>query len=1790
MKHSFSPTSGRPAQHRLVGVHPSLRFLSATFLGCLLLHQTEAAQGDALAWGKYIHNLPSGGFVTNDLVAPAGLSNLVAISSGLQHAALLTSDGRVQAIGEWTWNQTNVPANAVEVVEIAAGDYHTLARTYSGAVRAWGANYNGQCQVPASVSNSVLIAAGGFHSLSLSSQGTLIGWGDNRAGQCLAPSGVSNVVALAAGTFHSLALKSNGRVVAWGSNVGGQTNVPATLSNVVAIAARDHYCLALRSDGTVVGWGTNVGGQLNIPSGLNGVRRIAAGERHVVALRDTGQVAAWGANNCGQATVPGTAIGCTAVSAGSLHSAAVLGGAPPRFLRTPDSLTLLPGGTGTMAGFALGTQPMTFQWQCSGTNVPGATNPQLIINDAGARHTGPYTLLASNSWGVATAEATVVVNGTPPSITAEPVDTSGVIGTPASLLVGAVGTPALMYQWTHNGADLAGATASELAFPNLSPSQAGDYCVRVLNDYGAITSAVANLAVTATGVPPGFTLLPTNTSVIIASPVRLSTRALGSAPLVWQWYHNGTLLPGATSYDFALAQAAASNAGLYHVSVGNQYGAVTSTVVTLTTVGLPPSVSTQPLGTTTTVGNAVTLQVGAAGTAPLQYQWLRSGTNLPGATATALTLANAQTNQSGPYSVRISNAYGTATSAVAAVLIEQPKPPVIVVQPLTQSHYVGTNVTLSVTATGEAPLAYQWKLNGVAISGATSSSYILNPAETNHTGGYVVTLSNRWGTLNSRIAVLTVTYPPVPPLITGPPQDQTVLLGAVCTLAATASGTAPLSYQWSKNGLPLADSTHIVGSKSNALRIVNFGPADVGNYGLVVTNVAGADSIAPVTANLAPTNGCEATFLGDDTNTLGNWKGRYGSGGFIVIGNLTNLPPGVVVNTGGTTNAVWAETAVVQALSKATCTNINDRIAANWNNLTNMHFDLILDRPYEIAMYCLDWNSLGLAQRVEVKSTPTSPPLCSVTVSNFAMGKYLRYRVAGSVRVNITAVKPISTMVSGIFFDPLGPPGIVTQPQSRTNVLGTPASFDVTPSGLGPFAYQWYHDSASISTGTNAILTLPSVSAADEGAYTVVVGNSSGSVTSAVATLTVLSPPSITAQPQGQTVAVGADVAFSVAANGTAPLTYQWRRNGLPVGGNSDHLNLVNVQAADAGDYTVFVSNAAGSLESASATLTVVAAPTIVSGPADQTVLQGSGVVFSVIAEGTAPLGYQWSKDGSELTGATGNSLSLSGLTTLDSGVYTVAVGNLAGTVSASARLTVALPVTITAEPTNRVVRVGEPTDFLVVASGTGPFNYQWSKAGLELPGATHAVYALAAVQADDSGLYQVVVSSPFNSATSTVAQLDVAFPPTCVTPPGDVTAVVGSAVTLSVVAAGTGPLNYQWLKQDVPLPDATTSELALAAAQEQDAGAYCVLISNVWGTATSAVATVTVVSPPSVVRQPIGGTVVRGQTVELAVELAGTQPLSCAWWKDGVALPGATGVVHAFAGAGLADTGDYWVVAANAYGAVTSQVAHLEVVVPANIISQPFPVGLEVGQTISLTAQIEGTEPVQRVWLHNGAIIPGANADTLTIPDCQLSESGDYALCVSNAWGAACSVTVTVVVSLPPNLPPVAVDDHLLRPGGGAQTIAAAELLVNDTDPDGGTLEIVEVSTHTLRGGTASLAGSSITFTPAHPNHLWDSFTYRIQDDRGGESTATAVLQLDGAGNGSTVAGIALTAGATGPELQLTFNGLPNTVYQIEAAANASGPWGVVATRTADALGTFSFADETPASQPRRFYRTVKQ
>src|SRR5437773_2123290 len=261
-------------------------------------------------------------------------------------------------------------------------------------------------------------------------------------------------------------------------------------------------------------------------------------------------------------------------------------------------------------------------------------------------------------------------------------------------------------------------------------------------------------------------------------------------------------------------------------------------------------------------------------------------------------------------------------------------------------------------------------------------------------------------------------------------------------------------------------------------------------------------------------------------------------------------------------------------------------------------------------------------------------------------------------------------------------PSIATQPTNQTVTIGQTATFMVVAAGTAPLSYQWQENGTAISGATSASYTTAATSSSDNGAkFQVVVSNSAGSVTSHAVTLIInaaAAAPSITTQPVNQTVTVGQTATFTVVATGTAPLSYQWQKNGTAISGatSASYTTAATTSSDNSAQFVVVVSNTAGSVTSNAATLTVnsaATAPSITTQPASQTVTVGQTATFTVVATGTAPLSYAWRKNGTAISGATAASYTTPATTSSDnSAQFTVTVSNVAGNVTSNpATLTV---------------------------------------------------------------------------------------------------------------------------------------------------------------------------------------------------------------------------------------------------------------------------------------------------------------------------------------------------------------------------------------------------------------------------------------------------------------------------------------------------------------------------------------
>lgn len=255
-------------------------------------------------------------------------------------------------------------------------------------------------------------------------------------------------------------------------------------------------------------------------------------------------------------------------------------------------------------------------------------------------------------------------------------------------------------------------------------------------------------------------------------------------------------------------------------------------------------------------------------------------------------------------------------------------------------------------------------------------------------------------------------------------------------------------------------------------------------------------------------------------------------------------------------------------------------------------------------------------------------------------------------------------------------------------------------------------------------------------------------------------------------------------------------------------------------------------------------APTLTDQPKDRTAFVGQVAKFDVGVSGKPPLTFQWFRNGVAINGATAAFYSTELLTLADEGAkFSVKVSNGQGTVTSNeATLTVKPAPSITAQPTSQTINSGGSVSFSVTATGE-QLQYQWLRDEQAISGATSATYTIsAAAAADDGAVFVALVGNPGGFVASQPVTLTVLSVPVFTLQPVSQTVVAGDPVTFAVSTTG-GNLQYQWRRNGVDIPGATSRILRLAAAEPTDDDvAYTVVITNSLGTATSNAATLRVV------------------------------------------------------------------------------------------------------------------------------------------------------------------------------------------------------------------------------------------------------------------------------------------------------------------------------------------------------------
>lgn len=822
------------------------------------------------------------------------------------------------------------------------------------------------------------------------------------------------------------------------------------------------------------------------------------------------------------------------------------------------------------------------------------------------------------------------------------------------------------------------------------------------------------------GAAPVIALQPEPVTVTQGTLARLRVLGGGRGPLRYQWHREGAPMPNGTTTVLEF-RTKGEEGGEYFARVWNDAGEVASRTVRLTVrpavVPVLSQMTTPP--SQVAAGDDVTLEARLfRGDAPVRYEWRKDGVAFAAANEPRLMLRDVQFSDAGEYTLTATNAGGSSQPMIYRVNVGPAR--VIRLFSGVQSANLppGGRITLSAPISSADGLTFQWQKDGVAIAGATQSSYAIDGYKAEQAGGYTVVVTSAFGSVTSEAgeiggyAVAGWSIVRQPGAVDGTPGANVSFNVATDAPAAT--------YQWLKDGQPLADAAGRTGVRADTLQLQGIGGESAGVYAVEVSDgtrrlrsrgarltVRAPDQSflikqhpSPHSVMIGESVRLETIVFPADRLVACQWfkngvpiPGAVQSGHVFVAtaGDAGRYKARVIMTEG----ILETEEAEVELVSSPSLLGAHPPSRVYIDNTEELRLGGVADevarrraeREGGVYFYTRD--------RVQVQSIYNDRNAWPAT-----------YTFTRGVGSRIETSKPFSVAV----VPPLGAPTIQRHPRGGAYPLGGTVELQVTASSLSNTTYAWFLNGTRVIGEQSPMLRLPAFTEREAGTYTVMVTNASGQVSSepAVVEILGLETPLIATQPLGRVARPGETVELWVASRRSG-VQYQWFKDGAAVAGATNSFVVVAATVANAGSYTVRVSDGVESALSRPAVIRLLAngrAPEIWAQPVGTTAMVSGDAVLSVGADGDPlPAQYQWRKDGVPIAGATDAKLRLTNVQAANAGIYSVVVSNALGTATSQAAL---LAIDERARLVNLATRasVGLGADFLIAGftlSGTQP-------------------------------------------------------------------------------------------------------------------------------------------------------------------------------------------------------------------------------------------------------------------------------------------------------------------------------------------------------------------------------------------------------------------------------------------------------------------------------------------------------
>ncbi len=863
------------------------------------------------------------------------------------------------------------------------------------------------------------------------------------------------------------------------------------------------------------------------------------------------------------------------------------------------------------------------------------------------------------------------------------------------------------------------------------------------------------------------------------------------------------------------------------------------------------------------------------------------------------------------------------------------------------------------------------------------------------------------------------------PVINTQPQSRTVNPGETATFSVTAGGTEPLRYQWRLNGQNIPRATN------STLVFPNAQPTNGGSYSVVVMNSLGAmRSRAAVLLVSIPSLDLSddllarpvyttATGMGSGNNVNATFEsgerdhaGKKG-GHSVWLGWVAPANGIVTFRTHGSSFDTLIE--AIQASTIANATNIIGN----------------------------DDRGPGFTSEIRFNAFSGTEYLIVVDGRGGAVGNIL-------LSWEFTA-------------GPTDFPRIFSQPVDATTTLSNFQVFYVGAENGNDGQYQWLSNGVAIP-GETALGTVPQALVGKLGVYTVRVTNGTSVALSDPAVFEIASQGATTTADKFQ------DVVEAAGSYSLAPDSSKKKRPpgivSLASGAiGSQILNNYGSTSDEGEPIHAGITGGASRWQAIEPEIDgTLALDTFGSGP--------DTVIAVYTGESLIDLQLVASDNNS---GPDGRSAAVTFPVTAET-YYLVAVDTVGGS-NGIVQLNWRLGQFPTlSQPPVRVFNPGNNLSlFVTVSGGVGPFTYQWFKDGQLLPGKTVNPLNLSDVNASAEGIYTLAVTNFVGVVTSTTRLAQRGPIPVFVTEPRNVITAQGASLSFTALADSTLPIQYQWQYKGKPIKGATNANYGLASSTAANSGDYRVVAVTSGGSATSAIATATVLIPPGITRAPKPVLVGNTLRARFSIKAAGSAPLSYQWQFNGANIPNARSATHSIENATSSHIGSYSCVVTNLVGSATSASAELFGVA---IKKQPRALTVAAGKRAVYSVKATGPSPLRYQWWKNGGAISGATNASYIIAAASLSDEGNYSVQVQSPLTTTLSTNVPLtVIPEPVGAVPV---------GKGLDSPSIAQLSVELSSP--GTVRIV------LRGGPAEIYQLERSLNLSH----WESVTKLVLDASG--------------------------------------------------------------------------------------------